>query len=104
MRLKLQDSRSSSLPPLRPSPKTLADDDAVHLVRMAIVADPEGFFERAVADSKDESISREKFEKMFAQECKGRGGRNLGKCKAAVRPAGHEQRWKDLVARADTDD
>ena len=48
---------------------TLADDDAVHLVRMAIVADPEGFFERAVADSKDESISREKFEEMFAQEC-----------------------------------
>ena len=49
--------------------KTLAHDDAVHLVRMAIVADPEGFFERVVADSMDDSISRENFENMFAQEC-----------------------------------
>ena len=56
MRLKLQDSRSS--------------DDAVHLVRMAIVADPQGFFERAVLDSKDDSISREIFENIFAQECR----------------------------------
>ena len=54
--------------------KTLAHDDAVHLVRMAIVADPEGFFERAVADSKDDSISRENFEKMFAQECNASAG------------------------------
>ena len=50
------------------------DDDAVHLVRMAIVADPEGFFERAVADSKDDSISRDQFEKMFAQECNASAG------------------------------
>jgi hypothetical protein len=50
--------------------KTIADDEAVHLVRMAIVADPEGFFECAVADSRDETISREKFENLFAQECK----------------------------------
>jgi hypothetical protein len=44
-------------------------DDAVHLVRMEIVEDPEGFFERAVADSKDETISRGKFTEMFDTEC-----------------------------------
>jgi Ca2+-binding EF-hand superfamily protein len=47
---------------------TLADD-LVHLVRMAIVADPESFLERAVADSKDGTISRGKFTEIFKKEC-----------------------------------
>jgi hypothetical protein len=47
----------------------LAADDAVRLVRMAIVADPEGFLLPAVAGSKDETISRERFENLLAEAC-----------------------------------